>query len=149
MVEMRRQIKGYTLIEIAICILIIGIIAAATVPVISSMTEDAQAETMRSIASDVEIWIGQGLSRGLTFDSVTSNTDMLDDIAANVQADYSGGDASITVVAAAGRQVDVALNTGGSAKTATLVINNAGKVNFTAVTGFSQYSVVNGDLRKS
>lgn len=147
---MSRKNKGVTLIELAICFVLIGILAAIAMPNFATMAEDAQAETMRSIASDVEMWVSQGLSRGVAFDSLTSHTDLLDDIASNVQTDFSGGDVNITLTAGAGRTIDVAMtSTGASNKAATLQINTSGNVRFSSVSGFSHHAVVNGDLKKT
>lgn len=140
----KRDSKGFTLIELAICILVIGIISAIAAPRITSMFEDADAEVFRAVGGQVELAISQGLSRGKTLTELnTGGAGFLDEITDMVASEQSG---NIDIpTPGAGTFTATAKS---SKRTATYSITTDARVVVDSITGFNQYTVVNGDIVK-
>lgn len=141
---------GITMLELALVIIIVGILASAAVPVMFNMYDDADAETVRSIVADIEMAMSEGISRGVPYAQLTSPgggaTQFLDNIVAMVGTGFPN---NVTIVAPGVSQVSVTITaTGGPPKTAQLTIQTNGNVSITAISGFTGYNIVGGDLVK-
>lgn len=144
MVE-RRKTDGFTLIEMAIVIAIIAILAAVAVPKMSSLSEDADAETVRAIVADVEMSINEGTNRGIPYADLKATTGHLNDIVALAQEAFPD---RVTITASGAGTIKAAITQSAAARSATLTMQNDGSVKITAVSGFSHYTLVSGDLKK-
>lgn len=139
----KRDSKGFTLLELAICILVIGIISAAATPKVLSMFEDADAEMFRALGGEVEVALAQGFNRGKTYTELTTNgAGYLDDIIGFAE-NSQGGNLSTTYT---GPGVFTATVTAGSSRSVTYGITTDARVTITAASGFNHFSAVGGDL---
>lgn len=135
--------KGFTLLEMAISIVVIAILALAVYPNVASMFQDADAELVRSIASDTEMAVSEGIDRQISLNDLRTTN-----LANVVQAinTHSSGDISITPAGSGNINVTLYPGNTGKEKTAVLNIGTDGKVYITSCAGFSGYSCSSGDL---
>lgn len=145
-----RKEKGVTLLEVALVLVILGILAGLAAPRFFALNEDADAETVRSIASDIEMSLTAALNRGLPYASLrdpgAAGTNLNDVISLT-----QGAFGSEVAVAATGlNTVGVTIQSqGGNQRTATLTLQNNGTVHITAITNFTRYQVNgSGDLER-
>ncbi|MEW5821391.1 MAG: hypothetical protein AB1782_14465 [Cyanobacteriota bacterium] len=147
-----RKNKGITVVELAICMIFIAVLAAIAVPRMADIYEDADAASCRSVAADLEAAVSQGLSRGVNLSTMLASDgaaggDLLDDIVNEiVQPGYDG---TMVLTIPADGQVSIAFVR--SSRAARVDIDaSSGKVTFDAgsLSGFTNYSVNNGDLVK-
>lgn len=135
--------KGFTLLELAITIAIVAIVGLAVYPNITAMFQDADAELIRSIASDTEMAVSEGIDRQITIG------DLRDSRLVNVvQAINTHSSPDIAIAAGSTGNINVTLFPGNTAKekTAVISIGNDGQVTITSCADFTGYSCSTGDL---
>lgn len=142
-----RVMKGVTLIELAVIMIILAIIAGAAIPRISSLFEDADAQVLRGIAGETEIAISEGLNRGKTLHQLTTNgLGFLDNILGFIEESH-GGSVDAEYIDAATFAVSVKGK--GIPRKAFYTITTNGNVFITDSTGFNVYFAYAGDLVKN
>jgi prepilin-type N-terminal cleavage/methylation domain-containing protein len=141
-----RDIKGFTLNELVMVLVILGVMSAILYPHITSFYEDADAGLVRSVTSDVEMAISDGLSRNMTIANLSTVGGLT--TVANIVRAGTPPNIAISVPAASQIQVDVMKN-GTAIRSATLQIATTGKVNITAINNFNHYVIDSGDMKKN
>jgi prepilin-type N-terminal cleavage/methylation domain-containing protein len=146
-----RSNAGFTLIEMAITLVIIGIIAMAAVPRFYSVSEDADAETLRAIVRETEMALSAGVSRGLPYSQLRAPAvgpnKGLEHVIGVVQSGYED---VITLSMGGADTINVAINSSGSSpRSAVLTLQDNGSVRITTISNFPSYSVNGvGDITK-
>lgn len=135
--------KGVTLIELAIILLILGILVVAVMPRFGNIFENYDAEALRAASNNINISVSEALNRNITLADI--RTTRLNDIITvsryglsdDIQMANSGTAGTITVNKMNNSTVD---------KSATVLIDTSGRVIITAITGFSNFHIANGDI---
>lgn len=142
----KRNQAGITLLELTICIIFIAIISAVAMPRFFNMLEDAQAETLRSVSADIEMYLSQGFSRGRTYTELTTDGGggFWDEIINDAQTSYAG---TLVILPTGNGTASITLTDSG--RTGTINVRTDAKIEFTALTGFTQYAIDGiGDIVK-
>ncbi|MGD9581303.1 MAG: type II secretion system protein [Vampirovibrionia bacterium] len=136
--------KGVTLIELAVVIILLGILAFAATPRLTSIFEDADAQVLRTIAAETEIAIAEGVNRGKTYNElITDGSGYLDNILGFIEDGHGG---TVNTDYASTATFTASINKNGVERSADYIINTKGKVLIVDATGFNHYFVYSGDL---
>ena len=138
----RRYNKGFTLLEIAICMAIILILAASVAHNMWSMREDIDAETVNAALAETERAVQQGINRGISItDICTQGTHFNDIVSKILSKGYNTNDVTFTSTA----DGVVQLTFPGSGRSATITVQTDGTAAVT-VEAFDHYTINGGKL---
>ena len=140
--KLYKKQNGITFIELVIIILILAIILLVGLARFGNAFESYDAQNLRAAANNINIGVSEALNRNITLADIRT-TRLNDLISVSVQGlsddiqMTNGGTGTIIINKITGGSVD---------KSATVFVDTNGKINITAITGFSNYHVSNGDI---
>lgn len=136
--------SGFSLIELAIILVILGIIVAVAFPQMKKLDEDSDAEIIRGVGSSIDMAISDGLNRGFTINEL--KTTRLPQLFDAVQSSAPQG----VTVSLTGSDFIITVNN--TQRWARVAIQNNGNAQFTGIdaTRFTNYAIdANGDIKKN
>lgn len=142
-----RKEKGFTIVELAIVIAIMGILAMSILPRFGTMGEAAEVSFFRSVVSDVTLAVKEGTNRGIPLTDLRdqSNTTRGLPVIANIASE--GINEKLAIAPTGTGILTVTLTSdNGSTKTAEIEIDSNGNVSIKSISGFTRHSLQNGDI---
>lgn len=98
---MKKQQSGFTLIELVVVIVILGILASQAVPRFANLTTNAEQAAADAVIgafmSQAAITLGENNGTPGTFATISGNLDLTGDAAGSLSGDCTGGGVTATI----------------------------------------------------